>query len=217
MSSSSVFVSLWALGVIAFLFWFFRQWKVGFLLWLLGIVAFVASVALQLVLVDVPGYADFVVALEPVGRDIAIVAAIVLVADMSVAIVYTIRHGKPDDWKRNVDAASRGAFFQGPGSPLLTKRSKIGTLYSAGKYVQVRSLVDGTATRGDWLVFVAVFVALTAFTLIFVGVALMLVGKLLFAAIFPLGAGYVLYLNVRTGLTLYREAKRDLASRQRAT
>ncbi len=217
MSSSSFFVSLWALGVIAFLFWFFRRWKVGFLLWLLGIVAFVASVALQLVLVDVPGYADFVVTLEPVGRDIAIVAVIVLVADMAVAIVYTIRRGKPDDWKGDVDSAHRGAFFQGPGSPLLTKRSKISTLYRAGEYVQMRSLVDGTATRGDWLVFVAVFIALAAFTLLFVGIALMLVGKLLFAAILPLGAGQVLFLNVRHALTRYGEAKRDLASRRRAT
>jgi hypothetical protein len=215
MNLAWLWVSLWALGVVAFLVWFFRQWLGGFVLAVLGIVTFIASLLLQFVLMDVPGYAEVVAALEPVGRDITIVAAAVLVADLAIAIVYVIRHGRPDNWKGDVDATNRGAFFQGPGSPLMTKRSKIKTLYSAGRYVQMKRLVDGTATKGEWLVFIAVFIALTAFALMFVGVGLMMVGRLLFAAIFPLAAGSVLYRNVRIAMTQYREVKRQLASRQR--
>jgi hypothetical protein len=77
----------------------------------------------------------------------------------------------------------------------------------------MKGLVDGTATKGDWLVFVAVFIALTGFALIFVGVSLMMVSRLLIFAILPLGAVHVLYLNIRIALTQYWKAKRELASR----
>jgi CHASE2 domain-containing sensor protein len=89
----------------------------------------------------------------------------------------------------------------------MMKHSKIKSLYSAGNYVRVKSLVDGTATRGERMLFIGIFVALTAFCFVFVGVSLMVVGHLLLAVILPVGAGHVLYKNVHIAVHQYRAAQ----------
>jgi hypothetical protein len=212
-----IIAALFLLAIIAPLVWILRGlgWWRAPLLAVLAVGVFIASFFLQNALMDVPGYAEFVATLARIGRVILIVAVIVLLTDLAAMVVYTIRHGKRDDWKSNVDTANRGAFFQGPGSQLLMKRSKIRTLYNAGGYVQVKSLVDGTATTGERMIFIGIFTALTAFCFVFVGLSLMLVGRLLFAAVLPIAAGHVLFGNVRIAVHQYKAAKETLAARHR--
>jgi hypothetical protein len=203
-----IMAALFLLAIFVPLAWILRGlgWWRASLLAVLAAAVVIGSFFLQYALSDVRGYADFVAALARVGRVILIVSIVTLVVDIAALTVYTIWHGKPDGWRGDVDDTRRGAFFQGPGAPLMTKHSKIKSLYSAGNYVQVKSLVDGTATKGERMLFIGIFVALTAFCFVFVGLSLMVVGHLLLAVILPVGASHLLYKNVHIAVRQYNAA-----------
>jgi len=177
-------------------------------LWVLGLVAFVASLGLQMTLEDRKGYADFVAAASRVGWGVLIFAVAVLVADVAMLIVLTVRHGRSDRPRGEVVTEDRPLGAMHLGQPPLMGRSKRKVLGSKSTFVSMRSLVDGTASVRERMFAGGVVALFVSFALLWVGAGLILMKKLLILALLPILPGLFVYYNLRAAWDDYRDAKR---------
>jgi hypothetical protein len=182
---------LWALGVIvgiAFVLSRFGLSLRGALRWVifsvLGGVAFIVVAAATLFfqgsyLEPHPGYRAFVEAAARISPRVSIFAAIVLVLDIVPMAIYTIRQGKTDIRKGTVIA-------DGPLPGLSVNplgRSKRKILASKNKFITMESLLKGTATFGERMMVLGIFILYISFFFIFVGGALITMKEWLIVAI----------------------------------
>jgi len=204
---------LWAVGVVAFLVFFFRGHLRWLLIWVLGLVAVIASAFLQEAFLKGRGYGDFVEAASQVGWDILIFAVTVLVAALAAMIVYTLRHGQPDHRQGKVITENQPLTSMSLGIPPPMGWSKRKILGSKTGYITMESLIDGTATFGERMMVCGILAAMVSFFLIFVGVGLMAMKQLLIFILFPIIPGIWLYRIVREDWQQYQNAKKRVAAR----
>jgi len=211
-----IWVLLWALGVVAFLvflFWGHARW---FLLWVLGLVGFGAICALQaLVLEPQNGYRDIVNAAGRIGWGILILAFAVLATTLAVLIVLAIRLGdsEPEEGRalgKNFPLGSMSLRSM----PLMgwSKRKVLG---SKSRFITMESVVDGTATSSDRMIVLGVITLFSSFTLMWVGLGLILMKQALAFVLAPVPVGLWAYQNcLGPAWEGYRQAKRKLAAGQ---
>jgi hypothetical protein len=209
-----IWVILWAVGVIAFLVYFFRGHLRWFLLYVLGIVAFIASFVLQVgVLEKYPGYLGLVTAAARVGWVVLSFAVTVFVVDVIAVMIYTWRHGESDDQKGKVITESRSLSSMSLGYPPLMGWSKRKILGSKSEFVTVESLVAGTATFAQRMYVLGIIIAFVSFGLIWAGIGLMGMKYLLIFILVPVLPGLWVYYNLQDDWKAYRKAKQKLAVR----
>jgi 1,4-dihydroxy-2-naphthoate octaprenyltransferase len=188
-----------------------KRWILIGLLWPAGIIVLIAVGFLGHSLLDHQGYRDFVTSAAHIGWFILLAAVTMLVADIAVMVVYTIRHGQSDDQAGKVvtDDSVIGSLDRTPG---ISKRKILG---SKSGFVTMESLVEGTATRGERMMALGISTAMVSFFLIFVGAGLMLMKDALIFILFPIGPGIILYNFAADAGGDYRKAKRKAAARRR--
>lgn len=208
---------LWAVGVVAFLVFFFRGHLLWLLFWVLGLLAVIASAFLQQALMEYEGYGDVVghvvETASRVGWVVLIFAGTVLVADIAAMTIYTIRQGQSDHLEGKVITENRPLSAMSLRIPPPMGWSKRKMLGSKSEFITMDSLVDGTATFGERMMVVGIFTAFVSFFSIFVGAGLMLMKNLLILVLFPVIPGIWLYRFMRETLQHYQEAKRRVAAR----
>jgi hypothetical protein len=209
---------LWAVGVIAFLVFFFRGHLLWLLIWALGLVAVIASALLQQALMDSDGYGSVigpvVATASRVGWVVLIFAAIVLVADIAAIAIYIVLRGQSDNLKGKVITENRPLSAMSLRIPSPMGWSKRKVLGSKSEFVSMESLVDGTATLGERMMVAGFFAAAIAFFSIFVGAGLMMMQNLWIFGLFPVIPGIWLYRILRETSQDYREAKKRVARRR---
>ena len=209
---------LWAVGLIAFLF-FFRGHLVWLLFGALGLVAVIASALLQQALMDYDGYGRVVGTVvetaSRVGWVVLVFAGTVLVLDMAAMTIYIVRRGRSDDLEGKVITENRPLSAMSLRIPPPMGWSKRKMLGSKSEFVPMESLVDGTATLGERMMVAGFFTAAIAFFSIFVGLGLMMMKDLLIFVLFPVIPGIWLYRIVRETSQGYREAKKGVVARRR--
>ena len=209
---------LWAVGVVAFLVFFFRGHLLWLLFWVLGLVGVIASAFLEQALMEYEGYGDVVghvvETASRVGWIVVIVAGTVLVADIAVMTIYTIRQGQSDNLEGKVITENRPLSAMSLRIPPPMGWSKRKMLGSKSDFITMESLVDGTATFGERIMVVGIFTAFVSFFSIFVGAGLMLMEDLLIFVLFPVIPGIWLYRFIRETSQDYQEAKKRVAARR---
>lgn len=204
-----IWVVLWALGVVAFLVVFFRRARGLFLFWVLVLVLFIASVVVQAALMESAGYGGFVATAAHIGRGILIVAVTVLVASVVAMAIFTIRRGTSDDLHGKVITENRPLNISlGTRRPM--GRSKRRMLGSKSAWISIESLLDGTATSAERIMVAGMITMYVSFFLVFVGVGLMLMQRLLFMVFVPVIPGLFLYRVARRARNEYRKARTKL-------
>jgi hypothetical protein len=209
-----VIVILWALGVAAFLVYFFRNFGGlrGFLLWVLGFVVFIAVAGLQVSLADNASYRHFVEGASYIGWGILVLAATVLVADIAAMVIYTIRQGDSDDLKGKVITENR---VIGSISSFAPGISKLKILGSKSEFITMESLLDGSATFGERMIVLGIITLFISFFSIFLGIGLMLMKDLVISVLFPVIPGIYVYRFARDAWQDYQKAKKRVAARRR--
>lgn len=128
----------------------------------------------------IPWYRAFTEAAARAGYVIIIVAVTLLVLDLAAIVTYMIRHGTKDD--------SQGSVVEEGPLPMDVNmgvgRSKRKILYKRNDFISMKSLVSGTATRGERMMVLGFFVLVTSFVSIFVGSGLMFMKDLLVMGLF---------------------------------
>jgi hypothetical protein len=151
----------------------------GLLVGVAALGAVVAALVLQNYLDAHPGYLALVSGAARVGPWVVALGAAVLVVDLAVLVVLTIRHGKPDGRAGTVV----------PDGPLplklgfTTGRSKRKILGGKEAFVTMDSLVSGSATSADRILAAGVGVLFLSFWSIFVGVGLIVARQLLIVGV----------------------------------
>jgi len=107
--------------------------------------------------------------LAKVGWVLLIIDLTIFAGVMVSLIVYTLRRGKSGEEEGQVITTSS---VPGNLDPTIRGLSKEKVLLSRSKYVSMKSLVNGTATKQDWAFAIGIMVALISFSLIFACVAL---------------------------------------------
>jgi len=205
-----IWVVLWALGVIGFLAFVFRGHLRWFVAWVLGLVALVASAFLQAALAEHRRYRELVEAASRVGWVILLAAVTVLLADIAIIAVYTVRQGRSAHRRGTVVTEQRP--FMTLGSRL--GRSRLRVLYGKRGRITAESLVDGTATFGERVMVLGMATAFVSFLFVWVGSGLILMKGLAICVLIPILPGVFVYNALRTGWKDFRKAKRRLAARE---
>lgn len=190
-------------------------WLRWLLWWVLGLVALIASALVQYELMAYEGYGEIVETTARAGWAILIGALAVLASAMIAGVVYTLRRGRPGHRRGEVITERRAPGAMTLGTPKPGGWSKRKVLGSAGHFVTMESLADGSASLGDRLLVLDIVAVFVAFFLIWLGLGLILMQKLLVLALVPVLPGLWVYFNLREDWRLYREAKRQVAARGR--
>jgi hypothetical protein len=207
---------LWAAGVIAFLVFFFRGRLRWLFFWVLGLTAVIASAFLQDALMESRDFGGVIETASRVGWALVIISVIVLVAALAAMIVYTIRYGQSDKLKGTVVTEHRPLTSMSVGIPPPSGWSMRKMLGGKNEFITMESLIDGTATVGERMMAGGIVTAMVSFFLIFVGVGLMSMKKLLICILIPIIPGIWLYRIVSDVWQDYRKAKKRVAARGRA-
>ena len=172
------------------------------------LLAIIGSVLLQYQFLDSnPGYSAFTAAAARMGRTILIVAAIVLVSDLTAMVTYLMRHGTRNESEGCVNEEGPVPVDVGmrPG------RSKRKTLVRRKEFISMKSLARGTATFGGRMLVLGAFVWLASFFSIFLGIGLMLMEGLFVMILLPAIPGIFIFTSfLRPAWSDYREAKAEL-------
>lgn len=109
------------------------------------------------------------------GKWILTVAGGIFLATMAALAVYTLRRGEPDE-----EPVRPGLRPLGPGTPseqagtvAYKGVARLKTLVSRRKFITMKSLLDGTATRDERAAVFGIQLAFVSFWLVFLGAALM--------------------------------------------
>jgi len=211
--------ALWAIGVVAFLLFFFRGHLRWLLFWALALIAVIASALLQQALMDDAGYgsvaANVVETASRIGWVVLVSAGTVLVADVAAMTIYIVRRGQSDSLKGKVITDNRPLSAMSLRIPPPMGWSKRKMLGGKSESVTMESLVDGTATFGERMMVAGFFTAGIAFFSIFVGGGLIMMQDLLIFVLFPVIPGIWLYRIVRETSHSCREAKKSVVARRR--
>jgi hypothetical protein len=211
-NSSTIFVLLWAIAVIAFLVWFFRKmggWR--YFVWtVLALVVIALGLVLQFgFLADVRGYPGFVDAAARIGRLVLVLAVIGLALAIAVLIFYAIRRGRPEADEGKVVTENRVLGVMPTGTP--GGVSKVKMLAHRSGFVSMKSLVSGDATKDDRLMAFAIITMFASLGLLFLGAGLMMIREfLIFGILLAIVPGCWVYARMRPMWDDYREAKARL-------
>lgn len=213
----TVAVWLWAVGVVAFLVLFFRGRLRWFFLWLATLLTIITSAFLQGPLLEHEGYRRLVVTASAAGRAILIFAVIVLIVDLVAMTIYTFRHGRSDHSKGRVIRENRPLSGMSSGYPSPTGWSIRRSLDGKRETITMASLVDGTATFGERMMARGIVALFVSFSLVWVGIGLVLMKTLLIFVLIPIPIGLWVYYILRGAWGDYRQAKAVLTTRRRET
>jgi len=202
-----IWVVVWAVGVVAFLWFIFRGHLRWLLFWIAMLAVVIASAFLQQALIDDERYGYLLARTSHIGRGVVIFAVTVLVTDIAALVLFTIRHGHSDNRAGKVITANSPLRSMSPGAPPSWGWSKRKILVSKNQFVTMESLVDGTATLSERTLVAGIYTLFISFFLIFVGVGLILMQGLLIFALFPVIPGIWLYKILRHNWQEYQKAR----------
>ncbi len=167
-------VVLWLAFVATFLYFVDGRSVRRVVLYFLGVIGLVALVIagglIQEALAS-GGYADVLQTMSRAGSWILIGALVFFLGDMCAMAVYTIRNGHSDGAAGKVVTANQPLTMSLGQTPPMG-RSKRKILFTKNRFITMKSLVDGTASAADRLMFVGIHCAIGSFFLIWVGLAL---------------------------------------------
>jgi hypothetical protein len=131
-----------------------------------------------------------------IGKWMLVCSAAVLLSTMLALAVYVLRMGVSGDAdvRPSVQPFGPRSVSGQSGFSLYKGRSRLKVMFSRERNITMDSLVDGTATRGERAVVIAVQVAFVSFWFVFLGGALTLVADT---------SGLSLFLPAVVGLWLF--------------
>jgi len=165
---------------------------------------------------NLDAYHGFAHAASHVGAWLLGIVVSVMVVDMALMVIYTIRHGQPDGRSGTVETDDE------PISPPMWMKGKVGRwhgrykrriLASRSGFVSNESLADGTATLGERLMVVGIITFLFCFFLVFLGMGLLMMEDNPLVLVMPVAVGVWTFHNFKSSYTDYREAKSRVAAR----
>ena len=165
---------------------------------------------------NIDAYHRFAHAATHVGAWMLGIVISVMVVDMVLMVIYTIRHGRSDGKRRTVETNDE------PISPPMWMKGRIGRwhgrykrriLVSRSGFISNESLADGTATFGERLMVVGIITFLFCFFLVFLGMGLLMMEDNPIVLLIPVAVGVWVFKIFKSAYTDYREAKNRVAAR----
>jgi len=174
-----VWVAVWAIGVVAFLYYFGRAFigrgGLFILLFFAGLIALVALALAGGFAVDAlveAGYEPSLQRISRLGQLIAESSAAILVCDLVLLVVILIRRGQPDATEGEIVTDNRVITVPIDGQAY-SGWSKYKVLVSRrSSWIRPKTLLDSTAPLAERMLVVCGACLFTSFWLIFVGVGL---------------------------------------------
>jgi hypothetical protein len=210
---ATLFVALSAFGSVLIVRAMWTGWH-PFRLALATIFTLVCSLIAQSGLEEHAAYATFTAWVGRAGRVLLAIAVVMLVIDLAGLVVFLVRRGMQGGDEGKVVREKRPLSGMSLGIPKPAGVSVVKVLYRRKATISMKSLIDGTATRGERWAAAGVIVLYGAFALVFVGIGMIFMETLLIGALVPIAVmGAWLYARLSKPWGHYRKAKRKFASR----
>jgi hypothetical protein len=169
---------------------------------------------------NLDAYHAFIHTASHVGAWMLGIVISVMVVDLILMVIYTIRHGQSDGRSGTVETDDE------PLSPPMWMKGRIGSWHGRTKrrivasrsgFISNESLADGSATVGERLMVVGIITFLFCFFLVFLGMGLLMMEDNPLVLLMSAAVGVWLFNIFKGAHADYREAKKRVVARNSAS